>query len=277
MNWPADLQNSQAEVLRRLIADPPDPSLRLAILAAHPDDETIGASVLLARFPNTRVVYLTDGAPRDTRLWPPNMRGSREDYTNLRLNEVRKVLAHVGISIEQVFCLGAVDQEAIFEIRRLATKLREYLRLRRTDLLVTHPYEGGHPDHDSAALIARVAASSLGREAPVICEMTSYHARDGQSITGEFLDSQTTPEIEFSLSDDDRRRKRSMMDDYASQRLVLENFPIVTERLRIAPAYDFSLPPHQGKLWYECMGWPMTGARWRELASPACEQAQGCA
>jgi LmbE family N-acetylglucosaminyl deacetylase len=134
--------------------------------------------------------------------------------------------------------------------------------------MVTHPYEGGHPDHDSAALVARIAVSLLDNP-PALLEMTSYHARDGQCVTGEFLDSGPLPEISFELSDDDRDRKRRMMDAYASQRLVLENFPIDHECLRFAPEYDFNQPPHSGKLWYECMGWAMTGLRWRELANAA--------
>jgi hypothetical protein len=60
-----------------------------------------------------------------------------------------------------------------------------------------------------------------------------------------------------------------MMDAHASQRLVLENFPIDHERLRLAPEYNFSEPPHSGKVWYECMGWPMKAVRWCELATSA--------
>jgi hypothetical protein len=65
-----------------------------------------------------------------------------------------------------------------------------------------------------------------------------------------------------------------MLDAYASQRLVLESFPIDRERLRLAPEYDFSETPHEGKLWYECMGWPMTGGRWRDLATAAINEIQ---
>jgi hypothetical protein len=106
--------------------------------------------------------------------------------------------------------------------------------------------------------------------------MTSYHARDGWCVTGEFLNSNPESEIGVELSEIDRQRKRRMMDEYKSQRVVLENFPIVSERLRIAPVYDFSRPPHEGKLWYELMGWPMTGARWREVAAASCTNTQEC-
>ena len=53
---------------------------RTVLLAAHPDDETIGASAALHRLPDVTVAYLTDGAPRDTRLWSPHVNGSRDFY-----------------------------------------------------------------------------------------------------------------------------------------------------------------------------------------------------
>jgi hypothetical protein len=65
-----------------------------------------------------------------------------------------------------------------------------------------------------------------------------------------------------------------MMEAYSSQRLVLENFPIEQERLRLASNYDFSQPPHEGRLWYECMGWAMTGERWRKLVMAAMAEFQ---
>jgi len=276
MNWPANSTRSREEVVRRLFVDPPESSQRVVVLAAHPDDETIGASALLARCPTTLVVYLTDGAPRAKHLWPPTMQGSCEEYAEIRRREAANALSHAHIPDSQIFWLGGIDQEAIFEARGLATKLTEFLQQHRPDLLITHSYEGGHPDHDSAALVARLACSTVGREAPTICEATSYHARDGRCVTGEFLNADMECEIVFELSEEDRERKRRMMNEHQSQRLVLENFPIVSERLRVAPVYDFSQPPHEGKLWYECMGWPMTGARWRELAACAIKQECSC-
>ena len=268
MNSQADRQRDWNRLSRRLQTTPPDPSLRILILAAHPDDETIGASLLLARFPQSSVAFLTDGAPRDTRLWSAGVNGSREAYAETRRQEAVQALDYAGISEQRVFCLGGVDQEAVFEIGILAERFAKLIAEMRPEIVVAHAYEGGHPDHDAAAVVTKIAISSL-ETPPLVLEMTSYHAKDDRCVTGEFLYFAASPEICFEFANSDRDRKRRMMDAYASQRLVLENFPIDCERLRLAPDYTFSDPPHSGKLWYECMGWAMTGARWRELVTSA--------
>src|SRR5262249_47626014 len=150
------------------------------------------------------------------------------------------------------------------------SRLAEVLATFDFDALLTHGYEGGHPDHDAASLIAVMARSRLAVEKrPHRLEMTSYHARDGRCVTGEFLGADPAWEIRWELSAEDYNRKREMLGEYGSQRLVLENFPVECERIRLAPEYDFSHPPHAGKLWYELMGWPLEGVRWRELALSA--------
>jgi N-acetylglucosamine malate deacetylase 2 len=271
------MKMSSFDILQKLSARDADPLLRLAILAAHPDDETIGASAVLSRFRYAHVIFLTDGAPRDHKLWPPDVRGTREDYAAIRQLEAVRALNHAGITKQQLHWLDGVDQESIVDARALADKLARLLTEVRAGALITHPYEGGHPDHDCAALVSRVALQKLSQRVkpPVLCEMTSYHARDGQCVTGEFLHSDPSIEVVLQLTDPDRERKRNMMDEYKSQRLILQSFPIVAERLRVAPIYDFANPPHEGELWYERMGWT-TGAQWRELASRVCAEAQEC-
>jgi N-acetylglucosamine malate deacetylase 2 len=277
MNWQADGDKNWSRISSWLLASPPDPNLRVLVLAAHPDDETIGASLLLSRFPQSTVAFLTDGAPRDTSLWSAGVHGSRDDYARTRKQETIRALHYAGVSAQRMFWLEAVDQEAAFEMRSLVERFAKLMAEISPAAVVTHPYEGGHPDHDSAAVVAKLAiAASLldNKNRPELLEMTSYHARDGRCVTGEFLRPRSSPEMCFEFSPSDRERKRKMLDAYASQRLVLENFPIDEERLRLAPEYNFSEPPHAGKLWYECMGWPMTAARWRELAATAIAEAQ---
>lgn len=274
MNWQADGDKNWNRISSWLQGSSPDPNLRVLVLAAHPDDETIGASLLLSRFPQSSVAFLTDGAPRDTSLWSAGVNGSRDDYAKTRKQEALDALHYAGVSAQRMFWLDAVDQEAAFEMSRLAERCAKLMTDIRPAVVVTHPYEGGHPDHDSAAVVARIATSLLDNEnRPALLEMTSYHARDGQCVTGEFL-HRSSPEMRFEFSPSDRERKRKMLDAYASQRLVLESFPIDRERLRLAPEYNFGEPPHAGRLWYECMGWPMTAARWRELAARAFAEAQ---
>ena len=242
--------------------------LCVALLAAHPDDEAIGASSLLSGCCEPLVIYLTDGAPRNTSLWPPDFRGSREEYGQLRRAEAAAALAHAGVSPRQVEWLGGVDQEAIFEVERLTASLTAALERSHVDILITHPYEGGHPDHDAAALITSLATSRLAHDC-LLLEMTSYHARHGSCATGTFLNSDPSREYVFELSAADRDRKRKMFDTYASQKLVLANFLLDREPLRPAPGYDFSSPPHEGWLWYERLGWEMNGHHWRALAAEA--------
>ena len=67
-------------------------------------------------------------------------------------------------------------------------------------------------------------------------------------------------------------RKRRMIDCFATQRWLLEQFDLATERFRLAPEYDFRLPPHPGELHYETLGWGMTGAEWRQRAADALDR-----
>ena len=59
------------------------PETRAVLLAAHPDDETIGATATLMRLHDVFVVYLTDGAPSDRKFWPATQK-SREEYVLTR-------------------------------------------------------------------------------------------------------------------------------------------------------------------------------------------------
>jgi LmbE family N-acetylglucosaminyl deacetylase len=249
--------------------------LQAVLLVAHPDDETIGASVCMSRLRNCTVVFLTDGAPRDPALRSPRASGSRVRYAQMRHDEAIAALALAGVTPDRILFLGGIDQEAVHEIAILAERLAALLPQIQPDIIITHAYEGGHPDHDTAAVVANLFNKMLAREsktAPALLEMTSYHLRDGRCVTSEFLPRNWgqgfgEEELTLQLSAEERARKEQMLSAYVSQQLVLKGFSLCPERLRPAPAYDFTNPPHPGKLWYEALGWPMTGERWREIAA----------
>jgi N-acetylglucosamine malate deacetylase 2 len=243
--------------------------LRPLILAAHQDDETLGASIPLALFPDCTVAFLTDGSPRDARFRSAHQTASQVSYADIRREEALQALACAGPVATYWF--GCTDQEAINNISQLVSNLVELVQQRRPDIIVTHAYEGGHPDHDAAALIAHLAHALLKNEretSPPLWEMALYHARNEQLVTGEFF-SDSTPPLVLQLSLAERLRKQRMLDCYRSQSAVLRSFEVEREMFRPAPAYDFTHPPHPGKLWYECLGWPMTARKWCDVAAAA--------
>lgn len=249
----------------------PQGAPRTLLLAAHPDDETIGASAPLNRLSDVIVAYLTDGAPRDPRFRSPHVHGSRDFYACVRAEEAASALALAGIPPERIVFLGGVDQESLSDAPRLLDGFVELLRGFQPAVVITHSYEGGHPDHDTAALIAQVAMLSQPPDS-VLLEMTSYHAQNGRRVSGEFLAHDPGSVITVQLTSEERARKARMLGSYVSQWHLLSEFPLEPERLRIAPRYDFSQPPHPGQLWYESLNWPTTGALWREGALKALEQ-----
>lgn len=244
-----------------------------AIIVAHPDDETIGAGALMRRLRRLILVHVTDGAPR-------NMRDARAcgfdrsaEYAAARRRELEAALRAGGISAD-LFEIGIADQEASFHLVELARRLAELLRIMGPALLLTQPYEGGHPDHDATAFAAH-AACRLIDEPPSLFEMTAYHANGGGTIAvGGFLPNGEPP-TELELNEAEREVKRRMIDAFATQRATLAPFEVGVERFRPAPEYDFSRPPHPGELYYERFDWGMTGARWRSLARAAQTELDG--
>lgn len=245
------------------------PAASVIVLAAHPDDETIGAGGFLHRLRGGLVLHLTDGAPREARFRPADL--DREAYARLRVRELTCALAAGGVPPGRAVSLGAADQEAVMALAELARAATAILSHARPAVVITHPYEGGHPDHDAAALVARAAVALLrrqGRPAPRLVEMTSYHADGERLVTGAFFGGRQPHEVARRLSPAEQAAKRAMLDCFESQRPVLAPFAadVSVERFRAAPAADFGAPPHAGPLWYERLGFPISGQRWRAIA-----------
>ncbi|WP_437631723.1 PIG-L deacetylase family protein [Sorangium sp. So ce854] len=243
---------------------------RCLVVLAHPDDETLGLGARIDRLDPIEVIHVTDGAPRDSRFMPAELAGvGRERYTAIRREEVTRALAVAHVPASRLRCLGAVDQEAIEEAPSLARKLLDVFARTRPEVVITHPYEGGHPDHDATALAVHSAAMLAhwnGVTSPLLFEAASYNAARGHLVTGEFIAYPGVPEIALRLSDEETAQKRAMLDCFTSQLATIALFGAEVERFRPAPTYDFRRPPHDGTLHYERLGFPIDGACWRKLA-----------
>ena len=228
----------------------PFSSGRVLIVAAHPDDEVIGAGGQLPRLRDrVEIVEVTDGSP-----------DGNSDYASARRRELDAALVLAGISIDRCHRLGFRDQGTSFRLAELTRQLAGF----RPDIVITHPYEGGHPDHDSCAFAAALAFNEL---CPIY-EFTSYHAGPHGIETGKFL-GDFPGEVRFELTSAQKRLKQGMFECFTSQFHVLADFRIGRETFRPAPDYDFAQPPHPGQLHYEQFDWGVTGHRWRELAAEA--------
>lgn len=240
---------------------------RVLVIAAHPDDETIGCGGLLQRLRDPFIVHITDGAPRNLADARASGFERREDYAQARRTELWNALVLAGISERQTQCLNIADQDASLQMSGLAGRIGHILREVRPGAILTHAYEGGHPDHDASAFAVH-AACALMPVGPEIYEFSGYHARNGAMEVGRFLiDSE--PGEAVQLTNEECERKRRMMECFATQAGMLKNFPVDVERFRAAPVYDFTQPPHPDKLFYENFRWGMTSERWRRLASEA--------
>jgi LmbE family N-acetylglucosaminyl deacetylase len=242
------------------------------VVVAHPDDEAIGAGGLLAGLPDAVVAHVTDGAPRDDCYAQGKGFQTREEYARARRREVAAALSHVGITPERCRGLGYVDGEASLQLLELVSDIAALMDEVRPDLVITHPYEGGHSDHDATAFAVHLACGILRRDkvpAPVLFELTSYHNFSGERRVFNFLPFIGTEERTIRLTEAEMALKARMYNEFVSQKTVLERFPIGIERFRPAPRYVFTKAPHEGPLDYERFCTLITGAQWRQNAGKA--------
>ena len=251
MDWPARLASGQ-----RIAA-------RVAIVVAHPDDETLWCGSLLARLDDAVLVHLTDGSPVDGDD-ARRLGFTRAGYARERAGELDGALDRLHYRGERRG-YGVPDKETVDHLGAIVPRLRDDLA--GAAVVVTHPYEGGHPDHDAAALaVARAAA------APVV-EFACYALHAGERVFGRFVADPARPETSRLLDAADAARVEAGLAAHVTQAAVFGDWRPAVERWRDAPRYDFTRPPPGEGVLYDGFGWTLTGERWRAVAAGALQAA----
>lgn len=245
----------------------------LAVVAAHPDDECLSFGLGMSRARHVHLIHLTDGAPLDMADARRAGFETRVSYAEARRLETEAALAALGVApARRIECL-VPDQTAVERLAALSEKLATELAC--VEAVITHPYEGGHPDHDACAFAVQAACALIlrrGGRPPARLEFASYHLRAGALAAGRFFPDPRTPEVVLPADCYALERKRVALAQYASQAGTLEALGFLIERARRAPDYDFRKGPPPGASLYDDFGLSVTSPRWRDRAAEALDE-----
>lgn len=243
----------------------------VAAVFAHPDDETISCGAALSRLDGVVFVLVTDGSPRDERDAQRLGFYDWETYAGARQRELSRALDHAGVQIGRRHHLGIADQEAAHHLARLTRRFVLFLREHRIRVVVTHAYEGGHPDHDATAFAVHCAVRVLRREdwRIGVVEVPLYHLGAAGAVRGVFAGPPSAEQVVVPLDLSQLSLKQRMRSAHVTQVSIIDKFDLTTERFRPAPAYRFAELPNDGQLYYARYEWGLTGETWLRLANAA--------
>ena len=229
-------------------------------MVAHPDDETVGLGSRLHLFDDLTLIHLTDGTPDEVSFANRAGYADNRAYAAARRAELAAALAALGTVPARQIAYALPDQRAHEDVGKLIDRLTADLAGHAA--VMTHAYEHGHPDHDTAALCVARARQRLAPQAPAAFEFAAYY-RQGDTIRfGDFYPDPHAPETRLPFSASQREAKRAAFAAHASQASTIAEFDPARETLRPAPAYDFTKPAPPGRAAYELWGFAITPEAW---------------
>ena len=251
----------------------------LLVVFAHPDDEVLAVGGRLEWMTESHFLCVTDGVPLDGKDARDHGFAGLDEYRIARRHELMTAFALAGrdaltsgdaMPLRNEFELSVSDQTASFHLTELPQDLASAIREFGPEAVLTHPYEGGHPDHDACAFAVHAAVRLVGGDVPII-EAPFYFAGPRGIETGTFHPGGPAVSID-ELSETQQQHKRERLACFVSQRETLALFGTQREQYRLAPAYDFTKRPHQDQLYYEGFPWGMSGERFCALAGRALQE-----
>ena len=242
---------------------------RCLVIVAHSCDEIIGAGGLLSRLREVTILHVT-GSPSGEHS-PATALANQNDH-EARAKACISALALANVSSDRVIEMGVTDIREPHSLATLSREIAGFLQRFGPEIVLTHPYDGGHPDHDATAFATHAAMRLLqnnGFEPPALFEIALHPSRDGQKRELDFFPGSWRETTTFVLDQNTRNLKRRMFDCVDGHEGTLRGTTLSLERFRRAPNYDFSLAPNAGKPAYESFNSEMTGAQWQALARKA--------
>jgi LmbE family N-acetylglucosaminyl deacetylase len=240
------------------------PFHRPLIFVAHPDDESIACGGLLQRVTGSLVVFATDGTPAGYGL--ENTFGSLQAYTDLRIQEGSRAVAHIPSSSSKWITkrdrslIG--DQHVFEDLPEAALSLRALARSFSPDAIVSHCYEGAHIDHDSCSFLAMHVAAALSlprfefpmywldaQKKPILQKFRDVNP----GVAAGGVENAGADVIGWQLTEAELACKKKMMLEYDTQRGTVATFSPTCERFRpaVTTSKSFSIPLCRSYLFQE--------------------------
>jgi N-acetylglucosamine malate deacetylase 2 len=214
---------------------------RVLVLAAHPDDESIGCAGLLQRARQGLVVFAVDGAPPQYSF--EKQFGSLQNYSRIRFEEASGALRSIPeVSARRLTRpdgTAFVDQHLVLELPEAFASLCQMVSDFAPSLIVSHAFEGGHVDHDACHVLAKEASAEFGLkhlEFPLYWRETN-----GKDVFQRFRPNGSSESV-LQLTSQELHTKRQMLTEYRTQQDLTSVFTLENERFRCAAKWENSKP-----------------------------------
>lgn len=224
---------------------------RILILVPHPDDEVVACAAAIGRAREAGAeifaLYLTHGCIAREVMWAWQRKNYQKIIARRRAEaeEAARLLGlkPAGWSLRPARHLWREMDAVCTEIQAAITSLR-------IDQIWLPAYEGGNPDHDALNAIGQKFKTSIS-----VLEFAEYNFCGGRVRANRFPKPNGSEQvIEMTKSEAIRKVTAQML--YESEGANLNYVSgVAHECFRPLADYDYSRPPHSGKLWYARFQW----------------------
>jgi LmbE family N-acetylglucosaminyl deacetylase len=224
---------------------------RILILIPHPDDEVVGFSAALgrARTQGAEIfaLYITNGCIARATLWPWQ-RKHHAAYVVRRRKEGEDIARFLRMT--PVGWNDARPARHLWpELSAVHAEIAAAVDAHNIDQLWVPAYEGGNADHDGVNAVASCFMPQLS-----VLEFAEYNFCGGKAHSQEFPFPNGS-EVTLTLTPAEQETKRKALALYVSEQMNLNYVKLQRECFRPLASYDYSQPPHNGKLWYARFQW----------------------
>ena len=216
----------------------------ILLIAAHPDDELVGAAFIIKKIllkKNLIIFFPTNGVLSKEEMWFWDKRKYQEKK-KLRNKEMKKSLQYLGV--KKFFKQNIPTRKLKENIEKTFKKINLLIKNWKIDTVFCPAYEGGHQDHDVSNFIC-----SRLRNNYKVFEYAEYNFSKGKINCNEFV-KPTKNEVTIKLSEREKREKMELLKIYNSEKGNLDYVKLDKECYRKLYDYDYSKPPHPGRLFY---------------------------